>query len=73
MSIINPIQKPGAKDPNDPVSYRGVSLAATMYKLYTSILNERIVKWSDEYGLIVDEQNAFQKKRSAITCQASLT
>ena len=72
-SIINPIPKSSSKDARDPMSYRGISLAATMYKMYTSILNERIVKWTDENELIVEEQNGFRKKRSTIDHVASLT
>jgi len=72
-SIINPIPKSGNKDARDPMSYRGISLAATMYKMYTSLLNERIVKWSDANELIVEEQNGFRKKRSTIDHLASLS
>ena len=55
------------------MSYRGISLAATLHKVYTNILNERIVKWSDDNDLIVEEQNGFRKKRSTIDHLSSLT
>jgi hypothetical protein len=31
-----------------------------MYKIYTSIVSERIVKWTDARDLIVEEQNGFR-------------
>ncbi|XP_052810397.1 uncharacterized protein LOC128238477 [Mya arenaria] len=72
-SIINPIPKSSCKNPNDPLSYRGITLAPSMYKMYTSILNERIVKWTDDNDQIADEQNGFRKKRSTIDHISSLT
>jgi hypothetical protein len=72
-SIINPIPKSSSNDLRDPMSYRGISLASTIYKMYTSILNERIVKWTDAKEIIVDEQNGFRKKRSTIDHLSSLT
>lgn len=72
-SIINPIPKSGNKDKRDPMSYRGITLASTMYKIYSSILNERIVKWTDDNDLIVEEQNGFRKKRSTVDHISSLT
>lgn len=44
------------------MSYRGITLAPTMYKIYSSILNERIVKWTDENATIADERDGFRKK-----------
>ena len=37
--IINPIPKSSTTDRRDPLSYRGISLAPAMYKLYCSVLN----------------------------------
>ena len=55
------------------MSYRGIALAPTMYKMYSSILNERIMKGTESSGLIVDEQNGFRKKRSTVDHISSLT
>jgi len=44
-----------------------------MYKVYSSILNERIVKWTDSNGIIAEEQNRFRKKRSTVDHIPSLT
>ena len=60
-TVINPLPKSSSKDLKDPMSYKGIALAPTMYKMYSGILNERIVKWTEDNDLIVDEQNGFRK------------
>ncbi len=35
-----------------------------MYKLYTSVLNNILVKYLEENGLYAEEQNGFRQKRS---------
>ena len=71
--IINPIPKASTNDPRDPLSYRGISLASSMYKMYCYILNERLSKWAEDNDNIVDEQNGFRRKRSTIDHISSLT
>ena len=68
--IINPIPKGGNCDKRDPLSYRGITIASSVYKLYASILNNRLTKWSEENRLLADCQNGFRKGRS---CQDHLT
>ena len=71
--IINPIPKSSTSDKRDPLSYRGISLAPTMYKLYCSILNRRLSYWSEQNDKVVDEQNGFRKGRSTADQILSLT
>ena len=40
--IINPIPKSNTGDMRDPLSYRGTSLSKSMYKLYSSVINDRL-------------------------------
>lgn len=54
-SIINPIPKSSTTDRRDPLSYRGITLASSMYKLYSSILNTRLSSWSESNDKFVDE------------------
>ena len=63
-AIVHPIYKGGGKDPRSPMSYRGISLLSCVYKVYTALLNRRIVKYCDELNILVDEQNGFRKGRS---------
>ncbi len=72
-SIIHPIPKSSTNDPRDPLSYRGISLASSMYKVYSTIINTRLSVWSESNGKIVDEQNGFRKKRSTVDQIACLT
>ena len=71
--IINPIPKSNTSDPRDPLSYRGITLAPSTYKLYCSILNERLDKCFCRDNTLVDEQNGFRTGRSTIDHVSSLT
>ena len=44
-----------------------------MYKLYCSVLNERLYEWTNVNNIIPDEQNGFRKKRSCIDHVSTLT
>jgi hypothetical protein len=62
--IINPIPKANTTDPRDPLNYRGITLAPSMYKLYCAVLNKRLSKWVEENNILAEEQNGFRKNRS---------
>ena len=66
QAIIKPIPKNSLIDPRLPLQYRGISLLSTTYKLFTSILNNRIMTVAENSHLYADEQNGFRKKRSCI-------
>ncbi len=61
---MNPIPKGSGKDPFVPLNYRGILLLSCVSKTYTSLLNERIVKYCDINDILVDDQNGFRKGRS---------
>ena len=71
--IITPIPKCSTTDPRDPLSHRGITLAPCTYKFYCNILNNRLVDWLDEKGILNDEQNGFVKERSTIDHISTLT
>ena len=71
--IINPIPKNSSNDPRDPLSYRGITLASSVYKLYCCVLNDRLVNWAEINQLIIDEQNGFRKKRSCVDQLSTIT
>ncbi|MES9882132.1 MAG: reverse transcriptase family protein [Sedimenticola sp.] len=71
-TIIHPILKQG-KDYRDPMSYRAVSLMSTITKLFSSILNERIVTFMNKNNVLCDEQNGFRKLRSCLDHIYTLT
>ena len=66
QALIYPLPKSPTNDPRVPLNYRGISLLSAVSKLYTSTLNTRLSKFSEENDLIVDEQNGFRKDRSCL-------
>ena len=73
LSIIKPLPKNASADLRIPLEYRGISLLSTVYTLFTSVLNNRIVNVSETHGLYADEQNGFWKDRSCADHLFSLT
>ena len=71
--IINPIPKSSTADPRVPLNYRGITLSSHMYKLYCSVLNNRITSFVESNNLLHDEQNGFRSDRSCIDHLSSLT
>ena len=65
-AIIAPIPKGGDKDPCQPLNYRGISLLSCVGKLFTYIINNRIVKYCEMLNLLHDKQNGFRCKRSCV-------
>jgi hypothetical protein len=64
LAIIKPLPKNSLADPRVPLEYRGISLLSTVYKLFTSVLNSRLIDVAELYDLYADEQNGFRKERS---------
>lgn len=58
--VIKPVYK-NKGDPNNLDNYRAICLTSNLGKVYTSILNARLNKLSDEIGLITDAQGGFRK------------
>lgn len=51
-SVIVPVFKKG--DIHDVSNYRGISLVSHVAKFFTTIVNTRLLKWSEEYNIITD-------------------
>ena len=71
--VIHPIPKSSTADKRDPLSYRGITVTSSLYNLYCVILNNRLVKWEEEYSVLNDAQNGFRTGRSTIDHISSLT
>ena len=64
--VIIPIPKKGSLDETN--NYRGITLINTLSKVYSHILNNRLLKWASEKGKISDCQFGFQKNKSTVDC-----
>ena len=62
--IIHPIFKGG--DMYDPLNYRGITLVNVTCKIYSAVLNNRLLALAEESNVLNDEQNGFRKLRSCI-------
>ena len=71
--IINPIPKSSSSDPRDPLSYRGIVLASSVYNIYCAVLNNRLHFRVENNDKLEVEQCGFKKKRSTIGQLLALT
>ena len=65
QTLISPIAKPG-KDPRIPTNCRGISLVSTISKIFSNILNLRLVDFIESNNILCEEQNGFRKMRSCV-------
>lgn len=59
-----PVFKRG--DPSDPNNFRGISLVSCLAKLFTNIINNRLIEWSKTYDTITDAQFGFRQGLSTV-------
>lgn len=58
---VTPIHKGG--DASDPGNYRGIAVGSLLAKLYASMLNERLMEWTERHNLRARGQAGFRKDR----------
>ena len=63
-AIISPLHKKGSI--NDVSNYRGISLLCCLGKIFTKILNNRLILWCELNGKLEDVQGAYRKGRSTV-------
>lgn len=63
-AILVPIFKSG--DANDSANYRGISLVSNLGKLFTTILNKRLLNWATVNDILSDAQFGFRNGYSAV-------
>ena len=63
-AMITPIPKDATKDKRIPLNYRGISLLSVVSKLYSAVLNNRLLIYLEDEHLLADEQNGFRRNRS---------
>ena len=64
-TIICPIIKRG-KDSRHPLNHRAISLMSTVAKVFSDIINNRIVYYMETRQLFADEQNGFRRMCSCL-------
>ena len=64
IAVIKPIPKSSLLDYRIPLQYRGISLLSTIYKIFTFVLNSRLMTFVESNKIFKDEQNGFRKSRS---------
>ena len=63
-AIIYPVHKKG--DVKIPNNYRGISLLSCISKLFTTIVNNRLVEWADKNENLFDIQAGLRKGKGTI-------
>ena len=53
-ALLTPFPKSSTEDRRDLLSHHGIAVASSVYKLYCSILNYHLGRWSEDNGKIVD-------------------
>lgn len=70
-ALVIPILKPNC-DPNDPNSYRPISLTSCLCKIFERMINRRLVWYLEDLHLIDNRQCGFRKSRSTIDHHVTL-
>ena len=65
-NIMCPIYKCGQKEKREPLSYGSISLINNPCKIFSSIINSRLLKFLDNNSILVEEQNGFRKNRNCL-------
>ena len=63
-ATIYPLVKSAKNDTLVPLLYRGISLLSHVEKMYTSLLNNRLIAYLESSNILVEEQNGCRKNRS---------
>ena len=61
-AILKPVHKKG--DRYNPTNYRGISLLDVIGKIFTRILNARLVLWAEKNNKFVEAQCGYRQNRS---------
>ena len=62
--VIIPIHK--KKDKYDVNNYRGITLLSCFSKIFTGVLDNKIMKWAEDNDILSDAQFGFRKNRSTV-------
>jgi hypothetical protein len=57
---------------DDPGNYRGISLVSHIRKLFTSTINTRLMKWSEDNSVLTDAQFGFRPGYGTSPCKSPI-
>ena len=63
-AILVPLHKKGPI--SHPNNYRGIALLSVLGKVFSKVLNNRLVDWAENTGIQKEEQAGFRKRYSTI-------
>ena len=63
-ALLTPIHKKGNRQ--EPTNYRGIALTDVIGKIFTKILNERLVSWAEKNGKFKEAQCGYRHKRLTV-------
>ena len=66
MSIIRSIPKSAMTHVSDPLCYRDITLAVSIYNLFCGVMNDHLKTRAEDINLIFDEQNVLRTDRNCI-------
>ena len=61
IGLLVPLHKKGSMHSAD--NFRGITLLSIISKRFTRLLNNRLRKWAEEYGVYVEAQGGFREGR----------
>jgi len=50
----------------EPSNYRPIALLNSLLKLFTSIIQERLLQWCEEHAILPEAQAGFRKNRGCV-------
>lgn len=64
QAIICLVLKDSNSDQRVPLNFWVISLLSTIYEMYRSIFNNRLILYLKDNDLLIDEQNGYRRERS---------
>ena len=64
--LLVPLHKFG--NYSSPNNFRGITLLSMLGKLFTRVINNRLDKWAEAYGVYIEAQFGFRSGRGTVDC-----